>query len=190
MTTWTVLAPGPSLRLVRPEDLYADGPIVAINLAVLSPIRSDFWCCLDNAKKFEQVWGPLTLAQRKQLPVVWCRGQHAIHWREFGVRCWTFAERAEDFVAENLRGIGKPRFSPFHITILATISRCIGLGASHVDVFGCDMVGREHAFGADPDNRAVVHWDHRWRTEQDVLKVAIEDWARCGTTIALRRPPD
>lgn len=189
MSAWTVLATGPSLRRLRPEHVDATGPIVAINLAVLSPVRADFWCCLDNASNFKQVWLERSYAERKALPVVWCRAQQAIDWREAGMRCWTFPELPSDFIAENMPAMREVRFSVFHITILATISRCIGLGAKHVDVFGCDLAGREHAFGKDPSNRSAGNWDQRWREELETMTLAIEDWKKIGTTVSLRSPP-
>lgn len=189
MTNWTVLAPGPSLRRLREEHVFADGPIVAINLAVLAPLRADFWCVLDHPLKMAQVYERLPCHDRKRLPVLWCREAEVVHWHDRHVRCMPFASLEHDFVAQNLpMWRGKAPCSLLGRTITATISRCIGLGASHVDVFGCDMAGHQHAFGADPDNRASSAWDQRWKDEPEVFKAAQSMWSK-HATVALRQPP-
>lgn len=187
--TWSVLATGPSLRRVRPEDL-AEGPVVALNLAVLSPLPRDFWCCLDGHLKFEQVWGPLKFEQRRrELPLLMCTETAAPHWQALGIRCWPFPATEAGFRHQNLRASRANTFPVFHITILAAISRCVGLGAKRVDVWGCDLAGHEHAYGTDPDkHRTKEVWHGRWAGEQEILATAIKEWEQCGTEVHLRAP--
>jgi len=189
MTNWTVLCPGPSLRRVQPEEFYADGPVVAVNNAILAPLPADFWCCLDPPRKFEQIWRKLSILERKNLATVWCRERSAPGWQELHFRVWPFAETEQEFRAQNLPHVRERTTTMLNLTMLATISRCIGLGASHVDVFGCDMAGASYAFGADQDNRAPEVWRDRWSQEPQILAIALQEWKQCGTTVSFRQPP-
>lgn len=187
MTTWTVLATGPSLRRVQQHNL-ALGPVVAINLAVLSPLRVDFWSALDHPAKFEQVYAHRVLTDRCNLPVLWCREGTVARWHELGVRTWAYPETEVAFRAQNLPASRRPQFACFHLTILATLARCAGLGAKKIEVWGCDMAGRAHAYGTDPDNRSVPVWDGRWKDEPRALEAAIAELEEQGCDVVLRQP--
>ena len=188
-STWTVLAPGPSLRRLKAEDIYANGPIVCVNNAALAPLPRDFWCCLDPIKKFEQIWKPLEIHERKALGLVWCRERQAPAWQEHHLRVWAFAETETEFREQNLKGIRTPTVSMMNLTILTAISRCIGLGAARVELFGVDMAGEQHSHGADPDGRTRSAWPVRWKQEEKVFDLAMKEWRSLGVDVVRREPP-
>lgn len=190
MTFWTVLAPGRSLRRVSAPQLKAEGPIIAVNNAALSGLPFDFWCALDVPRKFEQIWLKLPADQRREHAPLWCRPSTAVGWRELGFRCWTFAELEEDFRRENLPLARHERkTSMLNLTILATITRCIGLGATRIQCWGVDMEGSSHSHGRDPETgRSPAVWRERWSHETRVWDLANSEWRSAGTEVVRMMP--
>lgn len=180
MSTWSILAPGPSLAAVRDSDLQ--GPVVAINTAVLAPLRVDVWSALDPPHKFTQI-----LVRDEPLPVLWCKERQAKAWAKHGVRTWAYPDIEEDFRARFLPRT-KPTFYTLNLTIFATISRAVGEGASVVRVFGADMDGAGYAYGVDMMDRDARQWAQRWRDEQKVWDLAEREWSAHGARIDRPKP--
>lgn len=184
-STWTILAPGPSLQRLTPADLKTTGPIVAINNAGMSTLPRDFWSCLDPPSKFRQIWEPLPIQDRPKLGLIWCRANQAPAWEAKGLRTWPHPESEVNFRAKYLPGI--KRTTPMlNLTILATISRCIGEGATKILLYGCDMDGAGHCHGDDPDNRPKSAWPRRWDKEREVFGMAMKEWESTGVVIERR----
>ena len=185
---WTVLAPGPSLKQVSLKHLEGGGPVVAINMAVLSPLHKDFWSCQDPARKFENVWQPLSLEERFSLPLVWCRGRSSLEWNNAGIRTWAHPDKEAEFREAFLPG-GVKETHTTNLTILSTISRCIGHGAKKIILYRCDMVGVGYSFGVDSSNRNNAQWSSRWSNEPNTFQKMAKEWASRGVEIDRRSPP-
>jgi len=182
---WTVLAPGPSLKGLVKSDIEAEGPIVACNTAALSPLPRDFWSCLDPPRKFEQVYGGFEPMERPILGLVWCRHRQVPKWRDLGFRTWSYPETEEDFRAAYLPR-AKKLVTMTNLTITATISRCIGLGARRVILYGVDMGKVGYSYGGDPTNRPASAWPARWKEESKIFDLAMQEWRSLGVEIDRR----
>lgn len=198
MTTWTVLANGHSLANVRVKDIDTNGPVVAVNSAVLrcyfhatsklgspSALPIDFWCANDPPRKHEQVWAALTHEQRRLLPVLWCKEKTASVWEERHVRTWPGPETEQAFRRWALPGVRR-RTNMMSLTITTAITRCIGHGATRIVLFGVDMAGRGYAHGYDSEDRAERAWDARWKHERNVFELAAQEWAERGVEVVRR----
>lgn len=189
MTTWTVLANGPSLAKINSWDLGGGGPIVAVNTAVLAANRLpiDFWSVGDPPIKMGQVWEPLSVKQRAQLPVVWCREHLAFNWNKLGVRAWHHPNLEDDFRTWAFDSEHTRTTSLMNLTVTTTVSRCIAHGATKVILFGVDMEGVRYSVGSDPNNRSEKAWRHRWGLEKRTFELATQEWDAAGVEVVRRR---
>lgn len=189
MTVWTVLANGPSLSKVSPDDLDGGGPVVAVNTAIFTRDRLpiDFWSVGDPPRKMAQVWEPLDLPLRARLPVVWCREKQAPNWHKFGIRAWPHPELEAEFRRFAIPRV-RQRTMMMNLTITATVTRCIAHGAKKILLFGVDMTGHGYSYGTDALQRAGSLWDKRWKSERTTFELAAAEWADAGVEVVRRRP--
>lgn len=183
--TWTVLCPGPGLSVLTPQSFKPSGPVVAVNVAVFAPLPMDFWSALDPPVKFEQVWGELSPAERRQLPVMWCRQNQVDNWQRIGVRTWHHPDLEKDFIAQNMPRLkgGKALTPMLHLSVLSTVTRCIGLGATRIEIWGADMQSSGYAYGQDTTGRTKQVWSQRWKTEPQSWSKAYRSWKEYGVEV-------
>jgi len=174
MKDWTIIAPGPSLKLLTKEEFQPRGPVVAINNAILSGLPADFWALQDVPVRFEHTWVHLSLEERKNSPLIWCRDVNEARWRELGFRTWGHPDSEENFRAEYVHSAAKVCYT--HLTLLTAIARAVALGARYISLYGVDMAGVGYSYGIDYINRIASHWPIRWIDEKKVFGIARQQW--------------
>jgi hypothetical protein len=185
MSEWTVLLPGPSLAAVRREDFRPAGPVVAVNSAVLSPLRSDFWCMQDSVRVWEQTASKVAVARAGDLPVVWCQDQQREAWAILGFQTAAHPDTEEAFRTAFVRAPAGVRYTA--LTMLVALARVVFAGASRVIVYGCDLEGVGYAHGTDLRNRHPMIWQERWKSEKGLLPAALAQWTKVhGTRFEFR----
>jgi len=173
METWTILAPGPSL----PIQGTAKGPIAAINNAILAEWPVDFWFCKDQPIQHVETMIRLVKEgrfDRFNSTLLCCPEDQVQFWEPLGMRIWPYSNINHVFCEQNLGKI--PDVRMLDITITSAISRCIGLGATTIDLYGCDMAGTGYAIGEDADSRSEEAWKDRWTYEQEIFQKALAVW--------------
>lgn len=183
---WTIIAPGPSLKVLAREEFNPKGPVVAINNAVMSGLPVDFWALQDAPNRFEHAWIHLSREERSKGPLVWCRDNHAPRWHELGFRTWAHPTREEDFKAEFVHSPAKVDYT--HLTLITAIARSVSLGARQLVLYGVDMAGAGYSHGADFIKRTATHWSTRWHDEKKVFALAREQWEKRGVQLKLCFP--
>ncbi len=186
VSDWTLLCPGPSLKLYPLRTFEAAGPVVAINNAVLTDLPVDIWCCQDPPAKFAAVHALFDADKRRSL-LVWCRAKQEATWRGLGYRTWGHADSEIQFKSDHVVTPGKLSYSGLTVTV--ALSRIIGLGAHHVMVYGMDMAGQGYAYGHDNRTRDAKAWNLRWAGERTTVQVALQQWRKMGVVIDCRTAP-
>jgi hypothetical protein len=155
----------------------AEGPVVAVNNAALADWPIDFWCCQDPPVNFQSVM--LKLFDEKRISrlddiLVWCPSDQTDFWLP-QFRVWPHSNINHKFCEENL-GEVPDDVRMTDLTITAAISRCIGLGATKIHLYGCDMSGKGYSVGRDACKRDKKAWEARWVKEREVFKKAVKVW--------------
>lgn len=187
VTVWSVLAPGPSLAKWTRSTFKVDGPVVAVNNAVLAPLPVDFWCCQDIAPKFEPIWSKWPKDDRSLGPVIWCKGHHAHKWADLGFRVWTHPD-PEVLFKSTYKIPSEPKVGFVNLTITTAIGRAAGHGAKHIKVYGMDMAGVGYGYGQDLQrNRKPKAWPGRWKGEKPIMDNVLKIMEKMGVKVEVMK---
>lgn len=175
---WSLLAPGPSLAdaFGRGVSLPA-GPVVALNRAILGPVRADFWCCQDGP----HTWA--SLAPNVESGLVWCKDTQVRAWTEHGLRTWSHPADEQAF---RERFVRNPKIAYTTLTITTALARMIHYGAREVHLFGVDMAGTTYFAGVDSKGRTPPVWAARWEEERKLLGIVMDQWRTQGVEFIQR----
>lgn len=187
MSNWTLLAPGPSLRMWSVDTMFLDGPVVAINNAILAPIPIDFWICQDPAAKFQSLWETMDPDRRRSI-LVWCKYRHEDAWKKLGFRTWGHPDTETEFQQEFVPS-APSRCAYGGLTATAALARMVGNGATYIRVYGMDLEGIGYGYGIDNRSRQDAQWSARWKHETSVMERLIEGWKQQGVIIARMTAP-
>jgi hypothetical protein len=156
---FTILSAGPSFWGVRKSDLL-DGPVVAINAAILA---------ID--------WLDIDVDLPSDLPgidgvQVWGRKRYQRSWRKAGVG------------REQMVWLPPWKSGVCPSCIVHAINKCVSLGATHIKVLGCDMRGGGSACRGF--TKEEEPWQRRrWRVEAIMLRACIAYAEGAGCVVDL-----
>lgn len=158
MTAIAILCPGPSLLTTwAPCDIGLYDQVIAVNAATRLP--HDWW--LSHDREAFPMFAPL--AETRVGVCTWLKV-----WEE--TRCF-LPKGLLWRNSEQLPGITR---SYFHNSGLAAIGLAVQLGATAVDLFGCDRAGSNDFISQDnSEGRTPV----RWQDENEIYDVMRAEWS-------------
>ena len=171
---WDILCSGPSLEHLDPDEFRPVGPVVAVNYAVLAPVKVDFLCALDPPTAFK-------LEFFRNLPevVVMCPERHVEDWREIGLRTWQFPD-AEDHFREMLIPKRCPDVDMASYTMTSmfpALGMAIHCGARILNIYGADMAGNDgFTAGIEVEKKSEKASDRRWALQREQLNEIQSHW--------------
>jgi hypothetical protein len=174
VTTWSVLCPGPSLRLWNYSNFEVDGPVIAINSAILAPLAVDIWSCVDGPKKLKRYVEGWSAKRRREM-IVWSYSEgRSEAWGDLGFPCNVWSPRE----------ISK--------TVVVTLMRLAWIGVESVRLYGCDMEGEGYSYGEDltlPICRTGDRWGDRWPRERMLVDRQVGRMLAANIQVAYRSHP-
>lgn len=188
---WTILLPGPSLEHLELDEERC-GPIVAVNSALLAPIRRvDYWSVADLPSSVQHPCRKHAAALRPT--VVTYTGKKASAWERWfnlGLKTVAFDGRQPG----GPEAFARARDLAFAVTFGRGPSMAMAIlwavlnGATRLDLYGCDLSGTGYAkFGGitihDRMERSAQEWEGRWLEERSQMAHAIRAAHELGIEI-------
>lgn len=163
---WTVLCPGPSLEKAEPEGDPRN--TIAVNNAIEHPAAGAYWMTLDQPSSMSE---ETMEAAHEKRPVFVTSSFQAPQWRKESFYDTLYATS----------WLANGEQYPIRFSSIAALFFAFWRGATHIDLFGCDLRGI-HYYGSRAD---VDAWKDckRWNIEQDQLTIATRALLCNGCTI-------